>query len=179
MSQKSFQNQVRKIDRNLDFVEKYMGGHFLYFVFKVIDKKGTAFILKSSPKTENEINLLERLKNVKNITQIKNIYSSRKKYEYPVILKEYAEGETLLEKEEKIREPFLQMQLADIVRECHKKRIAYLDVHKRNFVISSDRKNITYIDVDYADFFEKEDEKAFEAGKKEDIRDLESLFGWR
>jgi tRNA A-37 threonylcarbamoyl transferase component Bud32 len=70
------------------------------------------------------------------------------------------------------------MQLVDIVREIHKRRVAYLDIAARNFVISLDKKRITFIDIDSAEIFKNSRNKKFKEAQKTDINDLERLFGW-
>jgi len=169
---------VTKIDPSLTYRRRLRPSALLVYE---VEKEGSIYVLKLTncewliEFIEREREILVRAAEVPGITHLVHNYEDVGDYKR-AILKEFFEGETLLELKHKIGDVNLQKRLENTIRDIHSLGVAGLDLCQPNIVLSPDRQDVSLIDLDCGLFSEHIGYSEFEKLKSKDRRDLEVLI---
>jgi len=151
-----------------------------------VKRGGESYVLKVTPiksrlrvkSLKNESRILTLAKDLEGITHLVNDYGGVGGF-YG-ILKEYFEGQSLLELGIRISDEKLKEYLRAVFQKLHSLHIARLDPEEKNIVVSSDCTKARLVDLDHSETFFKFSQynpfSDFRQQKSRDLRMLEMLF---
>jgi len=154
MEQSDREQLVKDIDASLRYRKKFPESSVLVYE---VEKEGRTYVFKIA-KASHEwgINHLKRegeiltlAKDVPGITHLVQTYKDIKNYKNP-LLKEFYEGQTLGNLDDKIGDADIQGKLENTVRTLHSLGVAKLNLDEvSNIVLSPDKQDVCLIDLGY------------------------------